>query len=189
MRTSWSRRGRKSSIRDDRVLKRRSAIECSNIGKRNFRCNELKILGSAGEWVKSPSDGWIPRGGQGMSVFAQALLHQNDIMQRCNDSEEKSGSKKLSARDPDSAPGPNLEQKDEKYCSDLREGVGLAKNTGTKIPQPGDGEQNRTGGENRNVPAEDHYGELPRDLAQDRAHQKYRAQQKLVGNRVQVLPQ
>src|ERR1700722_7425126 len=72
-----------------------------------------------------------------MRMFAQALLNQNDVMQRRNNGEEKSSSKKFCAGDPYPAQRTNLKQKNEKNGADLRESVGLAKDAGRKIAEPG----------------------------------------------------
>ena len=89
-----------------------------------------------------------------MRVFAQALLHQDDVMQRRNDGEEKSSSKELSAQNPYSAQRTNLKQKNEKNGANLRESVGLAKDAGTEIAQAGDGIEHGAGAQNRDVAAE-----------------------------------
>src|SRR5580658_29772 len=108
-------------------------------------------------------------------------------MQRRDDSEDESRAKKDRAGDPYPAQWANLKQQNEKYRTDLREGVGLAENAGTEVAQSGNGEQDRAGGKNGNVAAEDHDGELPGNLVQDRQHEEHRAQQKLVGDGIKVL--
>src|SRR5579864_5664444 len=99
--------------------------------------------------------GWIAHGWQGVRVGAQASLHQDDVVQRRDNGEEKSSAQKLGARDANPPQGANLEQKDKKYGGDLRNRVGLAKHAGAKIAQAGNGEQNRASGKDRNVAAED----------------------------------
>src|SRR5271165_2951206 len=122
-----------------------------------------------------------------MRVLAQTLLHQNDVVQRRDDGEDKGGSKKYRARDPNPAQRTNLKQKDEENSADLREGVGLAKNTGAEVSQPSNREQHCAGGKNRNITAEDQHGEFPRDLVQDGEHEKHGAEQKFIRHRIKIL--
>ena len=108
-------------------------------------------------------------------------------MQRRNDGKDKGCARGRWCERSKSNERANLKQENEKDSGDLRKSVGLAKNAGTKIPQAGDGEKHGAGGENGNVAAEDQHRKLPRNLVQDREHEKHRAQQKLVGDRVEIL--
>jgi hypothetical protein len=82
-----------------------------------------------------------------MGVLAQAFLHENYIVQRRDDCENKGGPKKNSAANPDPLYGLHFEQKHEEDGAYLREGVGFAEDAGTKIPQTCDGEEHGTGGQ------------------------------------------
>ena len=124
-----------------------------------------------------------------MRVLAQPLLNQNDVMQGGNDGEQKGGAQEFRARDPDPADWPDLKQQNEKHRADLAQCIGFAKNARAKVAQSRNGEQDRAGGKDGNITAEDHDRVLPRNLVQDGEHKKHRAQQKLVGDGVQILSQ
>lgn len=123
-----------------------------------------------------------------MSVGAQAMLHQENIMQRGNDGEGECGAQEYGAGDPDPADGAKRQEHDEEDGSDLREGVGLPEDAGAEIAKPCDGKENGAGGKNRNVAAKYKDSESPGDLTQDREDEEHGAEQKLVGYRVKVLP-
>src|ERR1700683_2898837 len=110
-------------------------------------------------------------------------------MQRRNDGEGESGAQEGGTGDPYPAHAVDLQQEDEKDRGDLRKSISFAKNAGTEIAQPGDGKEYGAGSKNGNVAAEDQHCELPLNLVQDREHQKHRAQQKLVGNGIEILAQ
>ena len=108
-------------------------------------------------------------------------------MQGGGDREEKRRAQEHRARDPYPGHWLDLKQKHEKNGADLGESVGLAEDAGAEVPEPGDREQDGAGGENRDVAAEDQNCELPGNLVENRQHQKQGAQQKFVGNRIEVL--
>src|SRR5580698_9645623 len=113
-------------------------------------------------------------------MFAQALLYENDIVQRRHDGKDKGCTQEDGASDPNPTQRTNLKQENEEHSSDLRKSIGLAEDAGTEIPQAGDGEQHGAGSENGNVATEHEHRKLPRNLVQDRENEKHRAQQKLV---------
>lgn len=122
-----------------------------------------------------------------MCVFAQTALDEDDIMQRGDDREDKGRAKKHCTGDPDPTYRFHFQEKHEENGAYLRKGIGLPENAGTKVPQSGDREQDCAGGENRDIPAEDQNGELPRNLVKDGQDQKERAQQKFIGDGIEVL--
>src|SRR5205807_3872652 len=93
----------------------------------------------------------------------------------------------LLTRDPDPGLRMCLHQHNEENGTDLRNRVGLAEDTGAEISQTCDREQHSASGENGNVAAENQHRILPRDLMQNRKHEKHRAQQELVSDWIQIL--
>lgn len=122
-----------------------------------------------------------------MGVFAQALLHEDYIVQRRENCEEKSGAQENCTGDPDPADGVNFKQQHEEDGADLREGIRFPKDARPKIAEAGDGEQDRAGCKDRDVAAEDEYGVFPWNFVQDGEHQEHGAEQKFVRDGVEVL--
>lgn len=118
---------------------------------------------------------------------SQPVLHQKNIVQRGDDREGERGAQEDGARNPDPAGRSNGEQHYKKDSGDLGEGVRLAEDAGPEIAQSRDGEQHRTGGEDRDVAAEDQYRKLPGNFVQDGEDWEHRAQQELVRNRIEIL--
>ena len=58
---------------------------------------------------------------------------------------------------------------------------------GRKSRKPGDGVEHGAGAQNRDVAAEHQHGILPGDLVQDGEHHEHGAEQKLVGNGIEIL--
>ena len=125
-----------------------------------------------------------------MRVLAQPLLNQNDVMEGGNDGEQEGGAQKFRARDPDPADWPDLKQQNEKHCADLTEVYWLCQKCW-------DGSCADPAIANRTVLAariemsrlKTSDRVLPRNLVQDGEHKKHRAQQKFVGDRVEILPE
>ena len=65
--------------------------------------------------------------------------------------------------------------------------VFAVKDAGAEVAQPGDGIKQRANYQNRNVSAENQHGKFPGNFVQDGEHQKHRAQQQLVSDRVEIL--
>src|SRR5579871_523257 len=183
MRTSPSFIGRNSSTCDDMVLKRRSAIVKVRGEKVTFNFRGTLETGSTGARA-----GRRMRG-QRMGVLAQTVLHQKNIMQRRDDGERECRAQENGAADPDPARGTNGIQHHEKHRGDLRKRIRLAEYAWPEVSQTGNGKQHRAGGQDRNVAAEHQHREFPRNLVQNRKHGKHGAQQQLVGNWVEILPQ
>jgi|ERR1700677_688405 len=108
-------------------------------------------------------------------------------MQGGNNGEGKCGAQEDGARNPDPALRPNARQHDEENGGDLRKGVCLAENAGSKITQSGDSKQHRAGRQDGNIAAEYQHGKLPWNLVQDGEHKKHGAQQQLIRDRVEIL--
>src|SRR5271155_2480933 len=110
-------------------------------------------------------------------------------MQCRNNGESKSGTQKKAAAHGDPRGVVDFEQEHKKYGSDLGESVGFTEDAGTEIAQSGDGVEHGAGGKNGNVATENDHGEFPGNFMQDRQHQKHGAEQKLVGDGIEVLSQ
>src|ERR1700685_687531 len=108
-------------------------------------------------------------------------------MQSGENGEGERGAQKDSARNPYPARRPYGKQQRKEHGGDLREGIGFAKDAGAQIAQSGDGKQHGTGGQDGNIAAEHQHRKLPRNLVQDRQHQKHGAQQELVRDGVEIL--
>src|SRR5271157_4005997 len=119
----------------------------------------------------------------------QAVLHQKSVMHGRNDGEDKCGAQEGDACNPDPAYGLDELQQHEENRSHLREGVGLAKNAGTKVAQSGNHEQHAAYQHDGDVAAENHDGVFPLNQIAllDREHQKHGAHQQLVGDGVEIL--
>ena len=107
-----------------------------------------------------------------MGVLTQSVLDQNHVMQSGNDGEEESRAKEDRAGNPDPLDWFDLQQQHEKHSADLRERIGFSKNAWPEITQPSDGEQDSACRQDGDIATEDEYGVLPRNLVQDREHQK-----------------
>lgn len=127
------------------------------------------------------------RGRQLVRVLAQALLNQDDVVQRRDDGEDKGGAEEFDASDPDPAGRVDFVEKNKKDGADLRERIGFSEDAGTEVAESGDGEQNGAGGEDRDVAAENDNRVFPRNFVKDGEDQENRAQQELVGNGIEVL--
>src|SRR5215471_3209183 len=117
-------------------------------------------------------------------MLAEALLHENDVVQRREDSKEKGGAKEYRASDPDQTDGLDLQQKCEKYSTNLRESIRFTKDAGAKIPQASDGKQYSAGRKNGDIAAENQDGIFPGNFVKDGEHKKQSAQEQLVGDGV-----
>src|SRR5215467_1217405 len=95
---------------------------------------------------------------------------------------------KLSAfRDPDVAA--DFVQQHEEHRANLGDGVGFAQPTGTEHPHGARGVEHSTDNHDDDVTAEDQHGYRQRDLARSEEHQKHGAEEKLVGDGVEILPE
>src|ERR1700692_4690923 len=103
--------------------------------------------------------------------------------------EEERGAQELRACDPNPAPWTYAVQHHKEYRGYLREGVGLAEDAGPKVTQSRDRKQHCARGQYGNIAAEHQHRVLPRNLVQDGKHWKHCAQQKLVRDRIKILPQ
>src|SRR4051812_39061299 len=100
-------------------------------------------------------------------------------MQCRDDGEDESRTQKDGAQDPYPALLQDFKEKHEEYSSDLGKCIGLAENARAEISQSGNREQDGAGRKDRNVTAEDHDGEFPRNLVQDGEHEENCAEQEL----------
>jgi len=122
-----------------------------------------------------------------VGVLAQTVLDENHIMQRGDDGEDEGCAKKDGARDPYPTYRLHFKQKHEEDCADLRNGVGFAEDAWAKVSESGDRKEDSAGGENRDVAAENHDRELPRNLVEDREDKKHRAEKQFVGDWIEIL--
>src|SRR6516164_2746305 len=120
-----------------------------------------------------------------MGMHAQPLLHEDDVVQSRKDGEEKGGAKKYRARDPDQTYRLDLQQKDEKHRTDLRERVCFTKDAGAKVPKSRNGKQNGARGQNGDIAAENQNGIFPGNFVKDGEHKEHRAEKKFVSDGVQ----
>ena len=116
-----------------------------------------------------------------------SLPHQINVVQRRNDGQKESRPQKADAGHRNPSDMVELPQHHENNRRDLSKRVGFAENAGAKIAQSRDGVEHRAHREDANVAAENHDGELPRNLMHDGEHQERRAEQHLVGNRIEIL--
>src|ERR1700727_2568955 len=108
-------------------------------------------------------------------------------MQCGNDGKEEGCPQKFHAGNPYPAGRMNFVEQNKKHSADLGKGVCFAKNAGLEVAQAGDREQDCARRQNRNIAAENQHCVLPWNFMQDRQHKKHRTQQKLVGNRIEIL--
>ena len=119
--------------------------------------------------------------------MVQAVLHQECVVYGRDNGEDERGAQEGDARDPDPAHGLDEQQQHEENRRDLREGIRLAENAGTKISQPGDHEKYAADQQDGDIAAEHHHRVLPGNHAFDREHEKHGAHQQLVGDGVEIL--
>src|SRR6476646_8102013 len=117
----------------------------------------------------------------------QALTYKKHIVHRRHHGESDGGMEKRSLREPDPTVMLDLEQHHEKNRRHLGKGVGLAKDAGTEVTQAGDGVEYRAGKKDRYIATENQYGVLPGNLVQNREHHEHGAEQKLVGDGIEIL--
>jgi hypothetical protein len=97
----------------------------------------------------------------------QALLNQQNIMQRRDNREEESCAQELGSRNPYPAQWPDTKQHYEKHCGNLRKSVRFPENAGPEITQSRDGKQYSAGGQYRNIAAENQDRIFPGNLVQN----------------------
>ena len=119
-----------------------------------------------------------------MGMLAEALLHENDVVQGRKDGKGNGCVKEYRARDPDQTDGLDLQQKYEKYSADLRERIRFAKDAGAEIPQASDGKQYSAGRKNGDIAAENQNGIFPGNFVKDGEYKEQRAQEQLVSDGV-----
>src|SRR5664280_3666831 len=131
----------------------------------------------------------VALGGGLLVLFAQAVSRNQNIVDT-RDGRERKGcveKKRFQVQHPRHAQ--HLCQDNEENSRDLTTGVQLAINAGPEVAKPDRGIQNDGGGHDAQVAAEHQAGVLPRDLLDERKHEKQRTQQQLVGDWIQILPQ
>lgn len=120
---------------------------------------------------------------------AQAMADKKRIMHRGDDREGKDGAEKRKPGNPNPAGRMDLQEKDEKNRGNLGERVGFSEDTGAEIAEARDGKQQGAHGEDANVATEYQYSKFPWDSMQDGEHQEHGAEQKFVGNGIEILAQ
>src|SRR6266496_1214070 len=114
--------------------------------------------------AKEDGSTWMDGRSLALAVGSQALSHHEHIVQAGNDGEKESRSEK---RQPGNRhPGQRMHQQQhhEKHSRYLGEGIGLAKNTGTKIPQTSSNVEHGANRHDADVPRENQHSELPGDF-------------------------
>jgi len=125
----------------------------------------------------------------GMAVPTHAMSGEEDVVDAGDDGERGGSVKKSHAGDPDPAQTVDLEQKREEYRGDLSEGVGFAEDAGSEVTQTGNGVEDDTGAKNRKITAENQHRIFPGNIAENGKHEEHGAEQKFVGDGIEILPQ
>ena len=99
-----------------------------------------------------------------LAVGPQALPHQQHVVQTGNNGEQESSPQESKPGNRDPSHGIHQQQHDKKHRRHLGEGIGLAKNAGAKITQPGRNIEHGAHRHNADVPRENQHRKLPWDL-------------------------
>ena len=124
-----------------------------------------------------------------MAVRTQALPHQQDVVQRGNHRENKGRTEEGRLGDPDPAFVPDLKQHHKKDRATWANVLALPKMLGRKSRKPAMAYSTALANKNRDVAAEHQHRILPGNLVQDGEHHEHGAEQKLVRNGIEILPE
>jgi hypothetical protein len=137
-----------------------------------------------------PSAGATHRGRGGgcrLIMFTQTVLNKEDVVHRGNDGESEGRLQEKFPGDHDHWSLVDRKQQYKEDGTDLGKRVRLPKDAWTKVAQTGDHIKNSADGENRDVTAEHQHRVLPGNHVEDGEHKKHGAQQKLIGDGIEIL--